>query len=156
MFFETTSYINKLIKDFSLPYFECLVKKEGKEIFRFNYDKDNVKSSLLNMYSMSKPITAVAILQLVEKGKINLNDSVSKYIPNLPELKLISNGLKINKTITIHNLLTMTSGLDYNFERPAIKKAVSDNKDIDTFELCPYIFADGLQFVPGSEILYSL
>lgn len=156
MFDETISFINKLIKKYKLPYFECLVKKEGKEIFRFKYDKDNLKSNLLRMYSMSKPITAVAVLQLVEKGKINLNDNISKYIENMPELFLISNGSKVKKPITVHNLLSMTSGLDYNLDRPSIVKAAHDNKEISTLELCPYIFSDGLQFIPGTDIFYSL
>lgn len=156
MFEKIISYLNKLIKDCNLPYFECLVKKDGKEIFKFKHDKDNLSCDLLNMYSMSKPITAVAILQLVEKGKINLSDDILKYFPNLPELKLISNGFKVTKPITVHNLLTMTSGLDYNVDRPAIRKAALSNKEITTVELCPYIFEDGLQFVPGTDILYSL
>ena len=56
--------------------------------------------STFNLASASKPFTSVAILQLVEQGKINLTDSVEKYIPNFPY-----------KGIDIHQLLSHRSGL---------------------------------------------
>lgn len=56
--------------------------------------------STFNLASASKPFTSVAILQLVEQGKINLTDSVEKYIPSFPY-----------KGIDIHQLLSHRSGL---------------------------------------------
>ena len=56
------------------------------------------------MASVSKTFTAVAVLQLVEKGKINLDDTLDKYFPEY----------ETGKKITVYNLLHMTSGIpDY-------------------------------------------
>ncbi|MFP3670976.1 serine hydrolase domain-containing protein, partial [Priestia sp. SIMBA_032] len=59
--------------------------------------------SVFNLASVSKPITATAILLLVQEGKLSLDDSVQKWIPNLPY-----------ESIMIRHLLNHTSGLpDY-------------------------------------------
>lgn len=58
--------------------------------------------------SMTKPITATAVLMLQDEGKLSVNDPVGKYIPQLAELKTPS-GTAAN--LTVRHLLTHTSGL---------------------------------------------
>jgi len=84
-----------------------LFAERGRIIFEKSYGfadwkkKDSLTiESTFNLASVSKPFTAVAILQLVEQGKINLTDSVEKYIPNFPYTG-----------IDIHQLLSHRSGL---------------------------------------------
>lgn len=78
--------------------------------------------TLFRIASMTKPVTSVAIMMLVEDGKVRLDDPVSKYIPEFKEPKvLVPNprdaeryALKpATREITIHDLLTHTSGLTY-------------------------------------------
>jgi CubicO group peptidase (beta-lactamase class C family) len=94
--------------------------------------------------SMGKQYTAIAVLQLVEQGKIGLQDSIQKYIKDFP-----SKGY----TITIENLLTNTSGIkDYLSEisNPAKQKESYTPKDgVD------YIKDEQLNFKPGSNFRYS-
>jgi CubicO group peptidase (beta-lactamase class C family) len=94
--------------------------------------------------SMTKQYTAIAVLQLVEQGKIHLQDSIQEYINDFP-----SKGY----TITIENLLTNTSGIkDYLSEisNPSKQKESYTPKDgVD------YIKDEPLNFKPGSNYRYS-
>lgn len=152
---NSLDYINKKIKELNLPYFECIVKKNSKTIFKYKYTKSKKDYSLLYMYSMSKVITSVAFMQLVSKEKVKLNDNVSKYLDGYKDLKLL-NKEKVNKDIKIINLLTMTSGLDYNKNRKAILEHVRNNKDSNTISICEQFAKDGLCFIPSSKFQYSL
>lgn len=73
---------------------------------------------LFRIYSMTKPITAVAAMQLYEQGKFSLNDPISKFVPELADVKVWSeNGEPTapRQTITMHHLLTHTAGFSYGF-----------------------------------------
>ena len=146
-------FIKNKIKELKLPYFYCLVKKENKVIYTLRYSHDD--NDMLRMYSMSKPITAVAIMQLYEKGQLDIYDNVAKYLKGYDDLKLID-GSKVDKPITIYNLLTMTSGLDYNLNRKEILKLKEKDNNASTVKICEVMAKDGLLFTPGSDYQYSL
>ncbi|MGH7172214.1 MAG: serine hydrolase domain-containing protein [Gemmataceae bacterium] len=81
--------------------------------------------TLFRLASLTKPITSVAVMMLVEDGKLRLNDPLSKYVPEFKEPKVTLGwlggawGLPFTqpalREITIHDLLTHTSGLSYRF-----------------------------------------
>ena len=78
--------------------------------------------TIFRIYSMTKPVTAVAVMMLLEEGRLLLGDPVSKYIPEFKKLKVLvnktSSGLEledVEREITIEDLLTHTSGLSYGF-----------------------------------------
>jgi len=80
------------------------------------------KDSLFRIASMTKPITSLAALQLVEEGKLRLDDPVSKYLPAWAAPKVISTfdeasgryaTTAAERPITIQHLLTHTSGIGY-------------------------------------------
>jgi CubicO group peptidase (beta-lactamase class C family) len=78
--------------------------------------------TIVRIYSMSKVITSVAALQLVEEGRIGLDDPVSRYIPELKNLKVCTGGTAeaplladAQKTMTIRHLFTHTAGFAYEF-----------------------------------------
>jgi len=80
------------------------------------------RDTICRMYSMSKIITSVATLMLLEDGKYNLDDRVSKYLPELKDMKVWTGGTQeepkleaLKRPITIKHLLTHTSGLMYDF-----------------------------------------
>lgn len=77
-------------------------------------------STLFRIYSMSKPITSVAVLMLYEEGHFQLGDPVSRFIPAFGELTVYdadapSRQAALDRPITIHDLLTHQSGLTYGF-----------------------------------------
>ena len=128
-----------------------LVVKKGKIIYKKAFGFANTEQKtpmqadmLFRTGSMGKQYTAIAILQLVEQGKIRLQDSIQQYIKDFP-----SKGY----TITIENLLTNTSGIkDYLSEisNPSKQKESYTPKDgVD------YIKDEPLNFKPGSNYRYS-
>ena len=76
--------------------------------------------SLWRVYSMTKPVTAMAAMMLIEEGKIGLDDPVAKYIPAFATMKVATSpetslaSVPAVRPITIRMLLTHTSGLTYN------------------------------------------
>lgn len=80
------------------------------------------RDTICRMYSMSKIITSVATSMLVEEGRLSLDDQVSKYLPELKDVKVWSGGTAdapqtepLKRPVTIKHLMTHTSGLYYDF-----------------------------------------
>ena len=97
------------------------------------------KDAIFRIYSMSKPITTVAAMMLVEQGKLKLDDPVAKYIPSFAKMQVgiekpDSSGGKAalelvpaRRPITIQDLMRHTSGLTYGFfGEGLVKKAYVD------------------------------
>jgi len=89
------------------------------------------RDTICRVYSMSKIITCVATLMLVEDGRLNLDDPVAKYLPEFKDVKVWTGGTAaapqleaLKRPITIKHLLTHTSGLFYDFsgENPELIK----------------------------------
>ncbi|MCY4012427.1 MAG: serine hydrolase [Gammaproteobacteria bacterium] len=75
------------------------------------------KDDLFRIYSMSKPITAVAAMMLYEEGKFHLSDAVSEHVPELAGLEVLVDGERVpaEREMTMRQLLTHTTGLSYGF-----------------------------------------
>jgi CubicO group peptidase (beta-lactamase class C family) len=79
--------------------------------------------TLFRIYSMTKPITSVAVMMLYEEGHFQLSDPISRFIPGFEDVKVLvketESGLELanlEREITIWHLLTHTSGLSYGFD----------------------------------------
>ena len=94
------------------------------------------KDSIFRMYSMTKPVTGVAVLMLLEEGKLRLNDPVSKYLPALKSPKVmvdttdaqgrrVTSTVPANREITIQDLLRHTSGITYGSGASAAEQAMA-------------------------------
>lgn len=135
----------------------ALVAKAGEVIFKKAQGYSNFKTkeelnenTTFQLASVSKQFTAMAIMLLHEKGKLNYNDLVIKYIPEFPY-----------HNITIKNLLSHTSGIPnyiylvehyYPQQDAANKKNESPNEYVlNLFKAHPL----PLNFKPGSSFLYS-
>lgn len=99
-------------------------------------------NSVYRIASISKPITAVAVMQLWEKGLINLDEDVRKYVPYFPAKKW---------TVTIRHLLNHTSGIRTYREGEFHSK----NFYTSTREALKVFENDTLRFKPGSDYLYT-
>ena len=86
--------------------------------------------ALFRIASMTKPITSTAAMQLVEQGRIALEDPVEKYLPQFSKLSVFESFDSVTgdyqvrpttKSATIRHLLTHTSGLAYNFTSPVVR-----------------------------------
>ncbi len=67
--------------------------------------------TLFRIYSMTKPVTGVAVMILYEEGRFLLDDPAARYLPELAELQVYSLGKETARPMTIRHLLTHTSGL---------------------------------------------
>jgi CubicO group peptidase (beta-lactamase class C family) len=157
--FGQNRQIEKRIDEFLSKQFNqadpgCVVlaAKEGKIIYRKAFGSADLQLNVplkadmvFNIASITKQFTAVAILQLVEQGKISVRDSVQKFVPGYPFK---------GYTITIENLLTHTSGIrDYlqiDYQTPFLERRdFKPGQLIDSFKTYP------LDFKPGTKFSYS-
>jgi CubicO group peptidase (beta-lactamase class C family) len=110
--------------------------------------------AVFQICSMSKPITAAAVLQLYDRGKLRLSDPVSKYIPAFANVKVFSGGSAAAPTlrrparpITIAHLLTHTSGLTYG---------LFTHTPVDTMYVAANLLAPGRTLAQFADALAKL
>ncbi len=128
------------------------------------------RDTIFRIYSMSKPITSVALMTLYEKGLFQLDDPVSEYIPQFKNLEVFASGVYGNfettpvaREMTIRDLLSHQSGLTYGFvNRTNVDHAYRDagigelkttgtlQNMIDSLSQIP------LEFSPGDRWNYSV
>ena len=115
-FVDLTQYLSKKTEanEFSGT---VLIAKDGKPIFEKaygyackRYDVKNKIDTKFNIGSISKHLTAIAILQLAEKGLLNLNDPIGKYLDIFPA--------DISQKVTVLQLINMKSGWGDYWENP--------------------------------------
>jgi CubicO group peptidase (beta-lactamase class C family) len=127
--------------------------------------------TIFRIYSMSKPITSVAAMMLVEEGKLMLEEPVAKYIPAFANVKVGVEkkgedgvvGLELEaprKPMTIQDLLRHSSGITYGFfGEGAVKKAYVEGKifseDFDNAGFAERIAKFPLAYQPGTTWDYS-
>lgn len=130
--------IPRMLEERGTPGAAAMVIRKGKVVCEkaFGYqnrDKDipMSKNSIFRIYSMTKPITSVAVMMLWEKGYFKLEDPIFLYLPELEHLKVgidNANGDEIERLvspenpITIQDLLRHTSGMTYG--RSSVPSAV--------------------------------
>jgi CubicO group peptidase (beta-lactamase class C family) len=117
--------MDRHIQDGQLVGGSGLVARNGKIIYAEVWgQRDREKQlpvehdTIFRIYSMSKPITSVGAMMLVDAGKLQLDDPVSKYLPELANRKVLvksDDAKEAVREITIRDLLRHTSGLTYGF-----------------------------------------
>jgi len=116
------------------------------------------KDAIFNMASMTKPITSVAIMMLVDEGKLKLDDEVAKYLPKWKDPLVISKFHEADasyetrpakRPITIRHLLTHTSGIGYGFSSPTLTKIMEKTKKTE-LDL-PLLFDPGDNWAYGAS-----
>lgn len=114
--------------------------KDGTEIF---YHEDGLanreegrpiaRDSMFRLYSFTKPVTATAVMIMLERGMIDLFDPVSKFIPGFRNQMAEEGGrlAPVERDVNIHDLLSMTSGLVYGGDSQAGKATEALFREID-------------------------
>ncbi len=100
-----------------------VVIKESYGIANHDYDIRNTLDTKFCIASISKSITSMAIMILVQQEQINLNDTIDKYILDYPS----------GDIITIHHLLTHTSGLTFLYNDPEYQMYIKDNHTLEEY-----------------------
>jgi CubicO group peptidase (beta-lactamase class C family) len=110
------------------------------------------ENNIFRIYSMTKAITSVAALQLVEKGLIGLDDPLNKLMPEMVSIPILSdegNLIESNQIITLRQLLTHTSGFGLNFISSKLYNFKSESWP---YEDLPRLFQPGTAFAYGSGL----
>ena len=109
------------------------------------YDARNREDTRFNIASVGKTFTATSVMQLVESGKLSLDDPVGKFLPDYPNAD-------VRNRVTVCHLLTHTSGLgDYHGPKYILKQTAL-RKPLDYL---PLIQDSMLEFEPGARMRYS-
>lgn len=126
--------------------------------------------TIARIYSMTKPLTSVAVMMLYEEGRFQLDDPLSRYLPEFAEMRVAVGGNRVKldtvpaqRQITIRDLLTHTSGLTYGFMEATLVDALYRVAGID-FQTSDHSLADLVERVarqpllaqPGAEWNYSV
>ena len=138
-------------------------------------DKPMANDSLFRIYSMSKPITGVAMMQLYEQGKWQLDDPITKYAPELAGLKALTwdkdgkpvigaDGKPVlaplKKPATMRQLMSHTAGFGYGLSgTDPVNKAFRDDRVLGSQnldEMMTKIAAIPLLYEPGTKWSYSV
>ncbi|MFC2092898.1 serine hydrolase [Bacteroidota bacterium] len=131
-----------------------LVAENGNVIFKkgFGYanlewDIPNAADTKFRLASITKQFTSMLIMQLVEEGKINLEGKISDYLPYYRK--------DVGDKVTIHNLLTHTSGVTNLTNMPPDVVSKISKQHYEVKELIEKFCSEDLEFEPGSKYKYS-
>jgi CubicO group peptidase (beta-lactamase class C family) len=172
------AYIKNEIATDKIPGAIMMIQRQGKTAYFISAGvrdpgtkEPMTPDTIFRIYSMSKPITTVAAMMLVEEGKLQLDEPLSKYIPAFGNVKVGvekkgedgAMGLELipaRRPITIQDLMRHTSGLTYGFfGEGLVKKVYVDAKlnaeDPDNAEFAERIARLPLAYQPGTTWDYS-
>jgi len=165
---EITAFTRRDVDDGKLVGVVTMVARKGK-IVHFdavgNYGLDNDKpidkDALFRIYSMTKPITTVAMMMLYEEGEFQLGDPVSKHLPEFEHQKIVKDGELVapERPMTIEQLMSHSAGLTYGFygdhpvETAYQESGLGDSKNLDEF--VDILSGIPLRFEPGTRYHYS-
>jgi CubicO group peptidase (beta-lactamase class C family) len=166
---RVSDYIRNEISSGTFPGAILLIEQHGKPVYLENFGVRDVATKLpmdgdtiFRLYSMSKPITSVAAMMLVEDGKLELDDPVSKFIPAFANVKV---GVEkrgqdgtvtlvmepLERQITIKDLLRHTSGLTYGFNGGNLLRKAYAAHDLFSRDLTNAEFAEQIAELPLAE-----
>lgn len=173
-----SSWMRRYVDDGKLPYVTTLVARRGEIAYLDacgSADPDNGKPTpavdhIARYYSMTKPITTVAAMMLLERAALQLDDPISKYIPEFADTPVYVSGpfgdMKTEKQrspVTVRQLMTHTSGLTYGrFDDGPIGEAyrtagVDFGRTRDTLaDMARKAASVPLCFQPGTKWTYSV
>jgi CubicO group peptidase (beta-lactamase class C family) len=112
-----------------LPNAQVMISRHGKLLVDFRLGhldlEDRVplpRGAVFRLYSMTKPVTSVAAMMLVEDGRLSLDDPVSRFLPEFADMRVYASGglddlrtVPAARPVTVRDLLTHSSGLTYQF-----------------------------------------
>jgi CubicO group peptidase (beta-lactamase class C family) len=166
---RVSDYIKNEIVTGKIPGAILLIQQHGKPVYYENFGVRDVATQLsmsadtiFRLYSMSKPITSVAAMMLVEDGKLALDDPVSKYIPAFADVKVgidqrAENGRTalvlepLKRPITIEDLLRHTSGLTYGFSGDSTVRKLYTDENLFNGDWTNAEFAERIAKLPLAE-----
>ncbi len=166
---------HRYVDEGKFPGTSVLVARKGQVVFRDTYGMADIEAgkkigddTIFRIFSMTKPITSIALMQLVEKGEVLLENPVSRYIPSFADATVYSSGGTddyitdpLDRPVSIHDILTHMSGLSAGFSQGPVGEIYRANglgfgfRGLDLAEYCDKLSSLPLAFQPGTRWLYS-
>lgn len=172
------AFLRRLTEDGLIPGWSLAIAREGTLSHASTGGYRDIEArlpveddTLFRIYSMTKPVTAVAAMLLCERGQLELSDPVARFIPSFDSLRVYSGGPDRRpeteaaaRPVTVWHLLTHTAGLTYGFHRvhpvdTLYRQAGYDIEapaDCSLAEACDTWARLPLLFQPGTEWNYSV
>ncbi len=139
------AWMEQKVEDEVIPCAMTLVARHGQVAFLESAgwrdpeaDAPVAVDTIFRIYSMTKPVTSVAAMMLYEEGRFQLDDPLEKYLPEFAAMSVWVDGegeamvtRPAARSITIHDLMTHTSGLTYGFLEETPVDALYRDNDID-------------------------
>ncbi len=166
--------LDRLVEVGEFPGISVMVARRGRVVFEYAVGLLDVETgaelrsdSLFRVYSMTKPITSVGAMMLVEEGRLLLDEPVSRFIPEWETLTVLDESGDIvpaSSPVTLRHLLMHTAGLTYGYEGDSLidrmyrEARLIDDWDYltrDTRELVGKLAGIPLLFEPGARWRYS-
>jgi CubicO group peptidase (beta-lactamase class C family) len=166
------------VDDGRFPFVQVVVSRRGEIVHHDRYgwaDRDSDRpirdDAIVRVYSMTKPVTSVALMMLYERGRLLLEDPVSRYLPAFAEPRVFVAGdptrftsREASREITVQDVLTHTSGLTYGFQHQHAVDAIYRQHNLGDFTPSTRTLAEEmevlgslpLQFDPGERWCYSM
>ncbi|WP_275194203.1 serine hydrolase domain-containing protein [Bradyrhizobium sp. CSA207] len=166
---KISDYIRNEIATGKIPGAILLLQQHGKPVYYENFGVRDVATeismsadTIFRLYSMSKPITSVMAMMLVEEGKLALDDPVSKFIPAFAGMKVgvekKAEGGKValaleplDRPVTIKDLLRQTSGLPYGYYGGGMVRELYADANLFNSDLANADFAAKIATLPLVE-----
>ncbi|HEX6904142.1 MAG TPA: serine hydrolase domain-containing protein [Thermoanaerobaculia bacterium] len=150
---QAMNYLQEIWRSTGAPGISVAVVRQGRLVFSQGVgfaDLDNMVpangSTVYNIGSISKAVATVAVMQLVEQGKVGLDDPIQKYVPTFPDK---------GSPVTVRHIMTHTSGIrhyrgtDFGGDNENMRPVASLEEGIKVFK------DDPLLFKPGEYYSYS-
>lgn len=151
-----------------LPFADLLIAR-GEDV-AYRWTSGLGEDAILRIASMTKPVTSIAAMQLVEQGRIALSEPVAKYIPEFADLGVFVSGGGNQPFVTrppttrlnIIDLMRHTSGLTYSFQERSPVDAAYRRTELehwgknDTKSFIDHLAQIPLEFDPGTSWNYSV
>jgi len=173
-----TAFFRQEVAAGNIPGAIVRIQRHGRPAYMKSFGVRDVATgrpmtndTIFRLYSMSKPITAVAAMMLVEEGRLSLDDPLSKYIPEFADMKVgvervgadgqpVLDLVPASRPITIQDLLRHSSGIVYDYVVFGLIKQNQIDADIlagdfDNAELARRIAKLPLAYQPGTTWAYG-
>ncbi|MGJ4942896.1 serine hydrolase domain-containing protein [Bradyrhizobium sp. HKCCYLS1011] len=164
---KVEDYFRREVAAGHIPGAVVLIQQHGRPVLLQSIGVRDVATgaamtpdTIFRIYSMSKPITSVAVMMLVDEGRLKLGDDVAKYIPAFAEVKVadmardgktVQSLQPLARPITIEDLLRHTSGITYGFYgETAVRKLYATSNLFDD-DIDNATFANRLAKLPLAE-----
>ena len=178
-FERLTAYLDDLEARYGVPGADLKITRGHELVYRHmvghrDYAKQIPVSSedMYNIYSGSKPITMAGVMQLVEQGKLGLEDRLDKYLPEFAHMRYAPDFkfafpltwpnetfrlLDATRPMIIHDLMSMTAGMSYDLDAAPIREVIErTNGEAGTREVVAAMAKMPLLSDPGTHYSYSL